>query len=437
MTTPQGPFAGRTLDELARELRAGRTTAERLVSEALAAVAEQNDTLNAFVAVDPDGALAAARTADRELAGGTDRGPLHGVPVAVKDLIDVAGLPAEMGSRHFAGNVADTDAACVTRLREAGAVIVGKTTTHEFAYGPTGDVSAHGPSRNPWDPRRMTGGSSGGSAAAVAAGLVPLALGTDTGGSVRIPAALCGVAGFKPAFDAIPAGGVFPLAPSFDHVGVLARTAGDCFLAYEVLSGRTVGRARDPRVAWLDPSGLHPCDPEVLRAAAKAAGAADEVALPPGAGEALRDVYTTIQSAEAGDVHADRVARAPELFEPETLDRIRGAMEVPAWKFLRATAERRRLAEVVAGLFDGHDVLALPTVPLTAPPLLRRHTVIDGREIAVRPALLALTCPWNVLGWPALTVPAGTAGGLPVGLQLVCRPGDEHLLAAAVPHDRS
>ncbi|GAA4516273.1 MULTISPECIES: amidase [Nonomuraea] len=435
MTTSSGPFAGRTIDDLGRDLRAGRTTAEELTREALDAITRLDPVLNAFVSVDQDGALAAAREADAELAGGADRGPLHGLPVGVKDLLLVAGMPATMGSRHFAGYVPDTDAACVTRLREAGAVIVGKTTTQEFAYGPTGDCSANGASRNPWDPARMSGGSSGGSGAAVAAGLVPLAIGTDTGGSVRIPAALCGVAGLKPAYGAIPADGAFPLSPSLDHVGVLARTAGECFLAYRLLSGRDAVESGSvtPRVAWLDPSDLHPCDPEVVRVAAGAAGAKERVALPPGAAEAFMDVYVTIGGAEAAEVHAERVAEAPELFQPEVLDRLRGAMRVPGWKYVRATAERRRLAGVAEKLFEDHDVLALPTVPLTAPPLGLRETVLDGRPVGVRAALLALTSPWNVLGFPALSVPAGLAGGLPVGLQLVCRPGDEHLLAAAVP----
>ncbi|MDA0638158.1 amidase [Nonomuraea sp. MCN248] len=434
MTIPLGPFAGRTIGELGRELRAGRTTAEELARASLDAVARLDPALNSFVGVDAGGALAAAREADRELAGGADRGPLHGIPVGVKDLVEVAGLPATMGSRHFTGYVPGADAACVTRLREAGAVIVGKTTTHEFAYGPTGDCSANGPSRNPWDPARMSGGSSGGSAAAVAAGLVPLAIGTDTGGSVRIPAALCGVAGFKPAYGAIPAGGVFPLARSFDHVGVLARTAGDCLLAYRPLSGREVGPARrPPRVAWLDPAPLHACDPEVTRVATEAAGAMGKVALPQEVADGLREVYVTVQSAEAADVHAERVARAPELFQPEVLDRLKGAMEVPAWRYVRAVARLPRLAEAAEALFEEHDVLALPTVPLTAPLLGLREVELGGRPVAVRAALLALTSPWNVLGFPALSVPAGAVAGLPVGLQLVCRPGDEDLLAAAAP----
>ncbi|MEO3887764.1 amidase [Nonomuraea sp. B5E05] len=479
MPSPQsiksGPFAGRTVAALGQDLREGRTTATELARLALDAVAGLDPALNAFVTVDAAGALEAARRADGELAGGTDRGPLHGIPVGVKDLIMVAGLTTTMGSRHFSGHVPDQDAACVTRLRQAGAVIVGMTTTHEFAYGPTGDRSATGPSRNPRDPARMSGGSSGGSAAAVAAGMVPLALGTDTGGSVRIPSALCGIAGFKPAYDAIPSDGVFPLSRTLDHVGVLAGDARDCLLAYRALTGQDAGpdmgqvagqvagqdaglgsgqnvglNAGRVRVAWLDPAGLFPGDPRVVRAARAASGAEEEVRLPAGAGGELRETYTTIQSCEAAAVHADRLADAPELFDAEVLDRLRAAEEVPGWRYVRAMAARERLARTVGELFGRHDVLALPAVPMTAPPIGQREAVLDGEKIAVRAALLAYTSPWNVLGLPALTVPAGlvdgpdspngpmdSPSGLPVGLQLVCRPGQERLLfevAARLTH---
>ncbi|TYB65399.1 amidase [Nonomuraea sp. PA05] len=433
MPISPGPFTGRTLTGLAKDLRDGRVTAVELTEQALHAAGTLGRELNAFVTVDAAGALKAARRADEELAAGAGRGPLHGLPVAVKDLIEVAGLPATMGSRHFAGHVPDTDAACVTRLREAGAVIVGKTTTHEFAYGPTGDRSANGPSRNPRDPARMSGGSSGGSAAAVGAGVVPLAIGTDTGGSVRIPAALCGIAGFKPAYGVLSADGVFPLSRSYDHVGVLAGSAEDCLVAYRCLGDLPpAGRDVPARVGWVDPAGLFDGDPRVsrvVRAAVEALGPG-EAGLPVGFMEEVRETYVVVQSCETVAVHAERLERAPELFDPEVLERLRVAAEVPGWRHVRAMESRERLMGEGEMLFGRFDVLALPAVPIVAPPIDRREVEVDGRAVAVRPALLALTSPWNVLGLPALTVPAGTVDGLPVGLQLVCRPGDEHHLFA-------
>ncbi|MEV0391438.1 amidase [Nonomuraea sp. NPDC050643] len=435
MPISPGPFTGRTISELARDLREHVTTSAELTERALDAAADLNPALNAFVTVDAKGALAAARLADEELANGTDRGPLHGVPVGVKDLIMVAGLPATMGSRHFTGYVPDTDADCVTRLRAAGAVIVGKTTTHEFAYGASGDRSANGPSRNPWDPARMSGGSSGGSAAAVAAGILPMALGTDTGGSVRIPAALCGIAGFKPAYGALSSDGVFPLARTLDHVGVLAGDAESCRLAYACLTpAAPAGEAGPGRVAWLDPAGLFDGDARVVAAvravAEPAAGGMEEVRVPDWVGDAVRAAYPAIVSSEAADVHAERLAEAPELFDPEVLVRLSAALDVPAWRYVRAMAARAKIAEAVAALFERHDVLALPTVPITAPLLDQREMKLDGQRIPVLHALLSLTSPWNVLGHPALTVPAGTVDGLPVGLQLVGRPGSEAVLFA-------
>jgi aspartyl-tRNA(Asn)/glutamyl-tRNA(Gln) amidotransferase subunit A len=415
-----GFFAGRTLADLGRDLRSGAETAAGLLDRALESI---DPSLNAFVTVDAEGAAAAARAADEELAAGRDRGPLHGVPVAIKDIVDVAGLPTGMGSAHFDGYVADRDAACVARLRAGGAVIVGKTTTHEFAYGASGDTAVNGPSRNPHDPSRISGGSSGGSAVAVAAGMVPLAIGTDTGGSVRIPAAFCGIAGFKPAYGAVPIEGVFPLSVSFDHVGVLAATAADCRTAYRVLTQQpqdVLAGHDDLRVAWVEGA---PVADEVASAVRRLLpdAPAERVEL-----RELRRVFAAIQDSEAYEVHAERVADAPELYQPATLDRLRRAGETPGWRYVRASRERARFAEEAAALLRRHDVLALPTVPITAPEIGQEECAL-GR---VQPALLSLTCAWNVLGLPALTVPAGTAGGLPAGLQLVTSAGREDLLFA-------
>ncbi len=441
---PPGPFHGVTLSAIAVQLRDGGTEPVALVRQTLDAVAASQPVINAFVTVDEQGALRAAIRAADELSTGVDRGPLHGVPVAVKDIVDTAGLATSMGSRHFAGHVPARDAEVVSRLRAAGAVIVGKTTTHEFAYGPTGDRAANGPCANPHDPRRMAGGSSAGSAAAVAAGLVPLAIGTDTGGSVRIPAALCGVTGIRPSPGRVPDAGVFPLSWSLDSVGVIAADVAGTATGWAVLAGA------DPAVPEPDPTpaalrvgvptgGFDRVDEAVHRGVCDlidslvAHGASvTPVALPDV--EELRQLYRTIQSVEAVAVHHDRITNAPELFDPEVLQRLRAAAQIPARDYARAL---RRLAEVRAGavrLMHGLDLILLPTVPVLAPPLGARDTDIGGGWTSPRDALLAHTVPFSVLGLPSMSIPLwpSTSDGLPAGAQLVGAPGaDEALLGHA------
>jgi aspartyl-tRNA(Asn)/glutamyl-tRNA(Gln) amidotransferase subunit A len=431
-----GPFSGVTLATLAERLRDGSTDPVQLARQALAASEAAQPTINAFVTIDPDGALAAARAAADELAGGYDRGPLHGVPVAVKDLIETAGLATTMGSRHFADHVPRRDAEVVARLRAAGAVIVGKTTTHEFAYGPTGDRAANGACANPHDPHRMAGGSSAGSAAAVAAGLVPLAVGSDTGGSVRIPGALCGVAGIRPSLGRLSTDGVFPLSWTFDTLGVLAIDVAGVATAWGVLAGTA-----PPDDALPDPGSLRiglPGDDwfdrldetvrqarDALVRALTARGAHLTAMTVPEAGE-LRALYGTIQSVEAVAIHHERMARAPELYDPEVLQRLRVAAQVPAHEYAVAL---RRLAHLRASAADrmvGLDALLLPTTPVVAPPLGARDVDVGGGWTSPRDALLAHTALWGVLDLPSVTLPAPTApGDLPVGVQLVGRPGDD------------
>ncbi|AIJ24844.1 amidase [Amycolatopsis methanolica] len=422
-----GWFAHRPVAGLAADLRAGRLTPRDLVETALAELARWEPVINAFVTVDEAGARAAADQAGRELAAGVDRGPLHGVPVAVKDVIDVRGLPTTAGSRQFAGHVAAADADCVRRLRTAGAIVLGKTATHEIAFGPTGDRAANGPARNPYDPDRMTGGSSSGSAAAVAAGVVPLALGTDTGGSVRIPAACCGIVGLKPTHGALSTHGVLPLAPSLDTVGPLARTAADARLLWTIMSG-TEHRGTTPRAAWLPPDTIHPTAPDVTATVREHLRGLDEVVVPQA--EALRTAYVAIQGSEAYAVHAERLTDRPDRFGDEVRDRLRAGGEVRGWEYVRARELRDRVRGEVLDLLREHGILALPTTPLPAPPIDDRTSDVGD----VRAALLSLTSPWSVLGLPALSVPAGLAGELPVGLQLVGPPGSEHDLLTIAEH---
>jgi aspartyl-tRNA(Asn)/glutamyl-tRNA(Gln) amidotransferase subunit A len=456
-STEVGYFAEQTVTALAVDLRAGRTSPDELVEHALNAAARLNPLLNAFVTLDERGARAAARRATRELAADVDRGPLHGIPIAIKDVVDTAGLRTTMGSHHFGDRVPDRDATCVHRLREAGAIIIGKTTTHEFAYGPTGDRSANGAARNPYQPDHMAGGSSGGSAVAVAAGIVALSIGTDTGGSIRIPAACCGVVGLKPTHDAVPTDGVFPLSPSLDTVGPLARTAADCRLLWDALTGArsaTDGETAAPtpargvplRVGWISPDSIHPTDTAVTNAVRTALEhVADglsvrEVDVPDIA--ALRRAYQVIQGSEVYAIHAERLAADPDLYDEEVLERLRAAGQVRGWELVRAGELRDRARVAITSLLQHQDLLALPTIPVPAPPLGTRSRRLADTTIDIRDALLSLTSPWSVVGLPAITVPIGLVEGLPVGLQLVGPGGSEALLLSVAQwlddasHDR-
>ncbi|HEX4701854.1 MAG TPA: amidase [Pseudonocardiaceae bacterium] len=432
-----GPFAGQSIAELAGRLRNGGTTARTLAESALAAATEFGPALNCYVTVDNDGALRAAERADRELADGHDRGPLHGIPVAVKDLIDTEGLRTTRGSWHFGYHVPKADAAVVTALRTAGAVIVGKTHTHQFAYGPTGDVAHNGPARNPYDQTRMTGGSSSGSAAAVAAGLVPAALGTDTGGSVRIPAALCGIVGLRPTQGTLPGTGVFPLSASLDSVGPMAATVADTALLFDALTGHRTPAAsitglRVGVVRSDETEQIVPAQAEALERALAALRSAGFVINETWISD-LADhnmLYRNIQGPEARAVHADRVANAPEGFEPEILVRLAQAAEVPGWEYISAMRERAQERDYFPQRVD-MDLLVLPTVPIEAPPIGARDIDLGADYTNPVTALLALNAPWSVLGVPAISVPVPGAG-LPGSVQLVGRAGgDAHVLAAA------
>jgi aspartyl-tRNA(Asn)/glutamyl-tRNA(Gln) amidotransferase subunit A len=429
------------ITDLGRALRRRETSATQLTEEALRRVRDRDPDLNAFVLVDETGAYEAARQADRELADGRDRGPLHGIPVAVKDLIDVAGLPTTCGSATSFGAPAARDAEVITRLRGQGAVIIGKTTLHEFAYGATGDRSVHGASRNPHDPGRMSGGSSGGSAVAVASGSVTLSLGTDTAGSVRVPAALCGVVGFKPAYDAIPSSGVYPLAPTLDHVGLFAGSVEDALLGYRVLADRPPDLPpRDRRsltVGWVRAGDIAVCDPrieELARLLVTHAGFAPrQVDGFPGWSrrETLFDVFTTLQSREAFEVHRHHLDSDRDLIDAEVLARLEHGRTVSDSSYDAAVEARDELRTVVQELLGSYDLLALPTVPVVAPPLGVRRVAVNGAQLEVRSALLSLTSPWNLTGGPAISVPAGRIDGLPTAVQLITAPGNEHLLFAA------
>ncbi|HEX5402477.1 MAG TPA: amidase [Pseudonocardiaceae bacterium] len=430
-----GPFAGVSIADLAQRVRTGETTAVRLTESALAAADDIGAALNCYVTVDHDGALRAAEQADRELAAGFDRGPMHGIPVGVKDLINTAGLRTTMGSRHFDQHVPTTDAAVVVSLRQAGAVIVGKTHTHEFAYGPTGDVAHTGPARNPHDRNRMTGGSSAGSGAAVAAGLVPAALGTDTGGSVRIPAAWCGIVGLRPTQGAVSGAGVFPLSATLDTVGPMAGSAADTAVLWSVLAGRPVdtppvtglrvGVVRAELIERVVPAQAQAL--ERALAELKSAGMAVADAPVPEMTDCAR-WYGQIQGPEARAVHAKRIETAPELFQPEVLERLTNATEVRGWEYVAAQEARARLRPLFPDRV-GADVLVLPTVPIEAPPIGARDTDLGAGWTSPTMAVLACNTTWSVLGLPAISVPV-PGDGLPGSVELVGRAGSDDLLLA-------
>ena len=438
-----GFFAAYSLRELAHGLRDGTFTAAGLVREALASIDRLNPTLNAFVLVDRAGATLAAEQVDKDFKAGVDRGPMQGIPVGVKDNIDTAGLTTTIGSAHFKTHVPKDDAECVRLLKEAGAIVIGKTLTHEFAYGPTADRALQGAAKNPWEPRRMSGGSSGGSAVAVASGMVPLALGTDTGGSVRIPAALCGLVGFKPSYAAISAAGVFPLSTTLDHVGILARSAEDTAVVFPLLRDPTQqARHKKARTStlltgWIPTGPFGPSDAAVVGEVrqfgeALFGQAMRDVAQVASLAEAFAAAIATIQSAEAYEIHAERVAAHPDLFDPEVLERLQSAAAVKGWEYVRALKQRKQLQATLAVFFERFDLLAMPTIGIVAPPLQDRVATFGGQEVPVTRTLLSMTRPWNVVGLPAITIPAGQVDGLPVGLQLIAPMGwDAWLLDVA------
>lgn len=421
---------------LAAQFRAGESTPVEAIRDCLDRIARLDGVVNAFITLTADRALAAAHRAASELASGIDRGPLHGIPVAIKDLVDVAGVPTGYGSTPAFQTHPSRNAALVDRLEMAGAVILGKTNMLEFAYGAVNP--AVGQSNNPWDLRCTAGGSSGGSAAAVAAGMAYAAVGTDTGGSIRIPAAYCGIVGLKPSFGLVPLEGVFPLSWTLDHAGPMARTSGDvlAFLdamigvegRYDALSlaGRRLGILRDHSDA--------PCIRPDVRAAFDAACARlsdmgvtfHDVRLPElqGMVQALLDILLP----EAAIIHETRRAAHPEAYAAQTLAQIEAGTGVTGVAYLKGLEHRRALTAAMEAALAGIDALIAPTAPWVSPaedPVVVGDAGFDE---------LHCTGPTNLTGLPSVSLFAGTGdGGLPVGILLTGpRAGDRRLLRLAM-----
>lgn len=429
-----------TITDLVAALAAHRTSSEAVTRACLDRIDLFGGATNAFITVMRDQALDAARAADEARANGGATGPLHGVPISVKDLIDVRGVPTTAASALRRGHLAEADATVVDRLRGAGAVIVGKTNLHEFALGPTNDDSAYGPVRHPRDENLSSGGSSGGSAVSVATGMAWASIGTDTGGSIRIPAAACGIVGLKPSLGEVPTAGVVPLSPTFDHVGPLCRSVADARLLFEVLAGvEAAPRAGElslqklrlgiPRAYFMD----H-VDPDVAASFERAcgrltqAGVALEVATIPHAAD-TPPIYVTLALAEAAEFHASTLAARPGDYHPTIRVRLEAARYILAEDYLRARRGRRVLVAEVDNAVNAVDALMLPTVPVPAQPVGAATVRIGDWEDSVRNTLLRLTQTFNVTGHPAITVPCEpTRTGLPVGLQLVGARGATHRL---------
>ena len=420
-----------TIHDALSRLRAGSLSSAELVEESLAAIARQQPRTNAFIRVDAEEARAAAKRADAERASGQARGALHGIPMSLKDLIDVAGQPTTAASKVLAGNIAAADAPVTARLKAAGAILIGKTNLHEFALGTTSEDSAFGPVRNPRDFARSAGGSSGGSGVAVAAGMGLASIGTDTGGSIRIPASACGVVGLKGSLGEVPTDGVIPLSASFDHVGPLAQTVADAALVWSVIAVKPMADLKAPRairlrrlVGYFD----RPIEPAVRdgfeRALAQlqASGITvtnAELALAPG----IVDAYVNTVLPEGAAWHAQYLDSRPNDYTPAVRARFEAGRAIPAVKYLEAAAFCRRLRAEVDTLLADADALVLPTLPLTAPLLGASDITIDpavGGTMPVRSAMLKHTQPFNMSGHPAISLPLPVAG-LPVGLQLVGR----------------
>jgi aspartyl-tRNA(Asn)/glutamyl-tRNA(Gln) amidotransferase subunit A len=422
------------ITDLARQLRNGGTTAVELVERCLDAIATQDGTLNAFISVLADEARIRAVEADRELAAGHDLGALHGIPVSVKDLIDLRGQPTTAASRVRKGHRAPGDAPVVARLRAAGAIFIGKCNLHEFAFGITGEDSAYGPTRNPHAPDRVAGGSSSGSAVSVTTGMAAASVGSDTGGSIRIPAAACGVVGLKPTFGDISCDGVFPLGTTLDHVGPIGLTVDDVAIMYRVMGGDTVGRGCEtaasdlttpvrlglPRRYFLDilDDEVRSAFAGALERLASAGCQIIDVDLPHA--DSIADTYRNTVLWEAAAIHRSTLEAQPEDYTPGVRRRLEMGLHVSEATYRAAQQTRELHRRDVDTVLADVRALVLPTLPIPAPPLGLETLMVGDTSQDIRALMLRLTQLFDLTGHPAVSIPSGTTRqGLPCALQLV------------------
>jgi aspartyl-tRNA(Asn)/glutamyl-tRNA(Gln) amidotransferase subunit A len=441
--------------EIAAAVNARKRAARDVTDQALARAETFQDRFRPFIRLTPDLARDQARQVDGRIAAGETL-PLAGVPFAVKDLFHVAGFPTTYGSRVFDGVIRNETAVAVRKLTDAGAVLIGKLNLHECAFGFTGENPHFGDCRNPWDPARIPGGSSSGSAVAVALGICPLTLGSDTGGSIRLPAALCGVTGLKPTYGRVSRTGGYPLSWTMDHVGPLARTADETALALRVLAGHdprdesssrravpdypaeSAARLRGLRIAVMHQWFFEALDPEVAAAVTRALDTLKSLgAIPvevhlPHLEEAL-GAHRSIIFPEASAFHRPHLAGHAAQYGDDIRPLLLGGQFLPAVDYLHALRVRRLIRREWAGVFAGIDALATPTSPITAPKFGATDADLPGGQRPLVRAFLDLTLPFNLSGHPALSIPCGfSQASLPIGLQLVGKPfGESTLLRIA------
>jgi AtzE family amidohydrolase len=439
------PFHVEDACSIARQVRSRELSATDAAFAAMERIENLNPALNCFTAVLGDHALSQARDLDRLIARGDDPGPLAGVPFAVKNLFDVAGITTLAGSKINAERPPATrDATVIERLKQAGAILVGALNMDEYAYGFTTENTHYGVTRNPHDPERVAGGSSGGSASAVAAGMVPLTLGSDTNGSIRVPAAFCGVFGLKPTYGAVSRAGAFLFVSSLDHIGPLARSVRDLALAFDLVRGPD---PRDPaasdapqptcapelgkgidglRIAVADGYFASLGLPEAFGAVAKAAralGVSRSVRIPEA--EKARAAAYIITACEGANLHLDNLRSRPQDFDPVVVERFLAGALLPASWYLQAQRFRTVFREKMRGLFETVDVILAPTTPCPAIKIGQPTITVDGKEIPSRPNIGVFTQPLSFIGLPIVSVPVVEPGQLPLGVQVIGPPHNE------------
>jgi len=432
----------------ARVLRAGELSPLELTDAYLRRIEQLDPRLNAYLTVTAERAREDAQRATDELAAGRARGPMHGIPIAHKDLYETAGIRTTGGAKIHADHVPAADCTVARKLREAGTILLGKLNTHEYAYGITTNNPHFGPTRNPWDPLRIPGGSSGGSGAAIAAGLAVAATGTDTGGSIRIPASVCGVVGLKPTYGRVSKAGVLPLSYAFDHAGPLTRTVEDAAIVLNAIAGYDPADPTSVRTPVVDataglgegirglrigvPRGyfFERLEDEVATALERALAELTRLGAElrdveiPGAAQAVGGVFGFVL-AEAQEIHAASLATRPEDFGPD-LQALLGSPTPDAATLMSGLRAGDALTAAMRMALEAVDVLVTPTTPITAPRIGEESVRMGGADAPVIMAMIRCTAPFNATRLPALSLPCGfTRAGLPVGMQIAGRPFDE------------